>query len=87
MASTSAYRASGDIRNDRILLIDDVYASGARAQSAAFALREAGAEVVALTVIGRRINPDYSLRAKDLYEAQKSSKFEWSIPRRRLSKH
>ncbi len=42
----------------RVLLIDDTWTTGASAQSAAMALRRAGARTVATVVIGRHIGPD-----------------------------
>lgn len=41
----------------RILILDDVYTTGARSQSAAHALSRAGATIALVAVIGRRINP------------------------------
>lgn len=50
-----------DMERRRVLLVEDVYVSGARSQSAAAVLREGGAEVAGVLVLGRRINPDYSV--------------------------
>jgi hypothetical protein len=44
-----------------ILLIDDTWASGASAQSAAVALKQAGARAVAVVVIGRHVPAGESL--------------------------
>jgi hypothetical protein len=41
-----------------VLLIDDTWVSGASAQSAAVALKLAGARYVAVVVVGRHVNPD-----------------------------
>ncbi len=49
-----------DLTGKRVLLIDDTFTSGARSQSAASALALAGAEVVAIVVIGRVIDPRWS---------------------------
>jgi hypothetical protein len=40
-----------------VLLLDDTWVSGASAQSAAVALRMAGARHVAVVVLGRHVNP------------------------------
>jgi hypothetical protein len=40
-----------------VLLLDDTWVSGASAQSAAAALKQAGAGYVALVVLGRHVNP------------------------------
>jgi hypothetical protein len=42
----------------RCLLLDDTYVSGARAQSAAAALRLAGAQAVVIVALGRVLRPD-----------------------------
>jgi predicted amidophosphoribosyltransferase len=47
------------IRSRAILLIDDLWVTGGHAQSAAHALREAGAAHVALLPIGRYLRPDW----------------------------
>jgi hypothetical protein len=41
-----------------VLLLDDTWVSGASAQSAAAALKQAGAHYVAVVVLGRHVNPD-----------------------------
>lgn len=46
------------VRGARVLLFDDVYVSGARAQSAAGALRVAGARAVVVAPAGRVVRPD-----------------------------
>ena len=54
---------------ESILLIDDVWTTGAAAQSAAAALRAAGAGVVATAVVGRFVNPSWggiAARLRDL---------------------
>jgi hypothetical protein len=43
-----------------VMLLDDTYVSGARAQSAATALRLAGAAAVVVVVLGRVVRPDRS---------------------------
>lgn len=42
-----------------VLLLDDVWTTGSNAQSAALALRRAGAKTVSVMVVGRWINPAY----------------------------
>jgi hypothetical protein len=45
-----------DLRGESVLLLDDTWTTGASAQSAAGALRQAGAEHVAAVVLGRHVN-------------------------------
>ncbi|HWF16129.1 MAG TPA: hypothetical protein VG244_08125 [Acidimicrobiales bacterium] len=42
----------------RVVLLDDTYVSGSRAQSAAASLRRAGAAAVVIVVLGRVLRPD-----------------------------
>jgi hypothetical protein len=53
-----AYRSVGDVAGKRVLLLDDVYTSGAHLQSAAVVLRNAGAAAVGALVIGRFVGTD-----------------------------
>jgi hypothetical protein len=46
------------VARNRIVLLDDTYVSGARAQSAAAALRRAGSSRVLIVPLGRVIRPD-----------------------------
>jgi hypothetical protein len=50
--------SAGPVPGGRVLLIDDTWTTGASAQSAAMALRRAGARTVATIVVGRHIGPD-----------------------------
>jgi hypothetical protein len=50
--------ARAAVRGARALLLDDTYVSGSRAQSAAAALRLAGAGAVVITPLGRVLRPD-----------------------------
>lgn len=80
-----AFRVGPELVGKRILLLDDVYTSGARSQSAAFALRSAGVIVAGLFVLGRRYNPDYSEDSAVVYAAQQSAPFSWDIAERLLT--
>jgi hypothetical protein len=48
------------VRGSRVLLLDDTYVSGARAQSAAAALRRCGARSTLIVPLGRLLRPDRS---------------------------
>jgi len=51
------FRAGPEAAGAEVLLLDDTWASGASAQSAAVALKQARARAVAVVVIGRHIPP------------------------------
>jgi predicted amidophosphoribosyltransferase len=53
------YEATRVLSDESILLIDDTWTTGANAQSAACALRAAGAGPVAVLVIGRYLNREW----------------------------
>lgn len=59
------FRSSRE-RSENVLLIDDTWTTGANAQSAALALKAAGAGKVGVVVIGRHIREDYGDNAKRL---------------------
>jgi predicted amidophosphoribosyltransferase len=48
------------LHGSRVILLDDVYVSGSRAQSAAAALRLSGARSVLIVPLGRVVRPDSS---------------------------
>jgi hypothetical protein len=48
----------GAVAGADVLVVDDTWVSGGSAQSAAVALKLAGARRVAIIVIGRHVNPD-----------------------------
>ena len=51
-------RVDGIVTGTDVLVVDDTWVSGGSAQSAAVALKLAGARRVAIVVIGRHVNPD-----------------------------
>lgn len=71
------YRATRALRGDpAVLLVDDTWTSGGNAQSAALALRAAGAANVAVLVIGRHF--DRAFRdCETYYQQAKSARFTW----------
>jgi predicted amidophosphoribosyltransferase len=58
--SEDRYIAGPEAEGQRVLLIDDTWTTGASMQSAAFALRRAGALNVAGVAIGRHLHLDFS---------------------------
>lgn len=76
-AAKNGYIATNCNVPSRILLIDDVYTTGARINSAAFALRSKGFEIAGGVVFARRVNVDFDPRAKELWEIQSRRPFQW----------
>jgi predicted amidophosphoribosyltransferase len=48
-----------EVGGKHVLVLDDVWTTGSEAQSAAFALRCAGAAAASVMVVGRWLNPRY----------------------------
>lgn len=75
--SVSAERfASSALWGENVLLIDDTWTTGSRAQSAAAALKAAGADCVAVVVLGRHLNIDYGNTAGHVENAR-MRRFSW----------
>jgi len=56
---SNRYRSIIDLSGKSVLLLDDTWATGGHAQAAGYSLATAGAQKVALIVIGRHIRRDY----------------------------
>lgn len=76
--SREGYRLIMDRQPSRILLLDDVYTTGSRLNSAAWTLDGAGHRTVAALVLARRINPDYSADAHALWRTATDEEFDWT---------
>jgi Phosphoribosyl transferase domain len=63
--------------NRRVLIVDDVYTTGSRLNSAAYALRDAGFEIAGAFVIARRVNVDFDARAAEMWNRQSAKAFRW----------
>ena len=61
-----------------VYLVDDVYTTGARINSAAVALTAAGHQVCGAFVMARRVNPDYAPAAAEFWKQQATQAFSWS---------
>ncbi|MGI8920258.1 MAG: hypothetical protein ACR2HD_01085 [Solirubrobacteraceae bacterium] len=72
------YAPTRPLRGERILLIDDTWVTGASAQSAAGALKAAGAGSVGVLVIGRHLDADY---ADDAARLAALPGFHWGVCR------
>jgi hypothetical protein len=74
-----SYTANLGVGTDRrILLVEDVYVTGARSQQAAAALTKRGAEVAAILTIGRRVNPEHSVTAARFWSTHSSVPFDFA---------
>ena len=74
------YATSRQLDGESVLLIDDTWVSGSSAQSAAAALREAGAARVGCVVIGRWLTPGFGGEwgtVGELY-GKLPKQFDWS---------
>jgi hypothetical protein len=71
------YNPTRDLDGESVLLIDDTWASGANAQSAAGGLKTGGAGPVGVLVIGRHIQADYKNNATRLRALPRT--FDWSV--------
>ncbi len=69
------YHATQSLDGSAVLLVDDTWTTGSSAQSAAATLRAAGAEAVALVVIGRYIDLDYRDHRQRLEDVPRG--FDW----------
>lgn len=76
-ASATRYTAS-PLQGENVLLIDDTWTTGNHAQSAAAALRAAGAASVAVVVLGRHLNGEYG-RAAVHVEQARLRRYAWDV--------
>ena len=74
--SARRYQATRRLEGEPVLLIDDTWTTGANAQSAAAALRAAGAGPVAAVVIGRHLNREWHENDRRLRGINRP--FDWS---------
>jgi hypothetical protein len=77
VASDGGFDVRESVDGRRILLVDDTFTSGARMQSAASALRLAGADVVAGLVVGRKYFDDDKCSA--VYQYARNRQFSFDV--------
>ena len=77
LASDEAFAITDDVEGMRVLLVDDTFTSGARAQSAASSLQRAGARVVAIVPVARVVNGKFSEEAAQLLKLAKGQQFDF----------
>lgn len=75
--SDDAFLPLDDVSGRRLLVLDDVYTTGARSQSAASALTLADAEAVAIVVVGRRVNPSWRPGVEALWNRQAALAYDF----------
>ena len=75
-ASDDGYAPLRRLGGERVVVVDDTFTSGARAQSAASALNHAGAAVAAIVPIGRVIDPGYN---QEFWKCQSSLVFDFDV--------
>jgi hypothetical protein len=73
--SDSRYEARRRLNGESVLLVDDTWTTGANAQSAAAALKAAGAGRVAALVVGRHVNRDWGQNDRRLRAL--AGPFDW----------
>jgi hypothetical protein len=76
-ASDDAFLAHIDLSSHRVLLIEDTFTSGARSQSAASALRVAGASAVAVVSAGRVIDPGWNENCQRIWQYACAAEFSF----------
>jgi hypothetical protein len=76
-ASDDAFLAHIGLRGHRVLLIEDTFTSGARSQSAASALRVAGASAVAVVSAGRVIDPGWNENCQRIWRYACAAEFSF----------
>lgn len=75
--SASGYVVSAPRPPRRVVLVDDVYTTGSRINSAAAAARTANVDIVGALVLARRVNPAYSPDASDFWTRQSALSFSF----------
>lgn len=78
--SDDAFLPAQDVRGRRLLVLDDVYTTGARSQGAASALTLAGAEVPVIVIVGRRVNPSWKPAVQALWDRQAARSYDFRDP-------
>ena len=75
----TVYRTTENVEGLSVLIADDTWTSGAHLQSAASALSNAGANVVAAVIVGRVVRTDWHLTPEDWWQEQREPIFNFDI--------
>jgi len=76
-ASDTGFEVNADVGGATVLIIDDTFTSGAALQSAASAIRLAGAADVATVTVGRFFRPEYNDTTRDFWAAVERRDFSF----------
>lgn len=76
-ARDDGFTIQDSVQGRSVLLVDDTFTTGARAQSAASGLQLAGARVVAIVPVGRVIHPDFSPETQALWKGASAQLFDF----------
>lgn len=76
--SENAYEVSRPLKGQRVLLLDDVIATGCRIHCATTAIANAGGIVVGALVLARRYNVSYDQKVQAVWERQEATPFTFS---------
>jgi adenine/guanine phosphoribosyltransferase-like PRPP-binding protein len=77
LADDDAFTVRRRLSGERVLVVDDTLTTGARAQSAASALRLNGASAVAAIVVGRVIDPDWNDNCRRIWDQARATPFSF----------
>jgi hypothetical protein len=77
VAGDDGYEPLRRLDGERILLVDDTFTSGARAQSAASAINNGGGVAAAILPVGRVINPNWSDQHHEYWRRQSRVVFDF----------
>lgn len=75
--SDEGFEATEEVAGKHVLLVDDLYTSGARLHSAASVLQQAGAHLPAALVVGRYMRPRSGDLAAEVLARAQERPFDW----------
>jgi hypothetical protein len=79
IAADDVFATTKSVTDQRVLIIEDTFVTGARVQSAASCLSLAGAEVVGAVTVGRIVRPESSAEAATLWQRANEGEFDFDV--------